>query len=160
MIRMQNNGMLIRSAQKNYSLVKLSLMEGLPGVLIALAGAIPSILLFEGVAKWLLFLAFFLYLLAALGIMFVICSICRTFSTLIYASLATAGVFSAYSGMFTKMPEWSTALRWFQGLLPGTYFMGNITEGGHLFGALLCAAGWLLAGFGAVCVRRVTKQGK
>lgn len=157
MIRLQNSGLLERSAQKNYSLVTFSLMEGLPGVLIALTGAIPAILLSEGAPAFLQILHMLLYLLSALGITFTICSVCRTFSTLIYASLTVTGIFSAYSGMFTKLPEWSSALKWFKLLLPGYYFMDGIQTGGSMIGALLCMICWIAVGFLAVFLRKKSR---
>ena len=156
MIRLQDSGMLIRTGQKNYSLVLLSIMEGLPAVFIAFIGAVPALVLQRDVPAVKMGLYFLLYLIAGLGMTFVICSLCKTFSTLIYASLACAGLTSVFSGMLYALPDWSSAWKTFELLLPGYYFMGALGGNGSFIGSFTCTAIWMLVGFIAISVRKKT----
>ncbi len=145
LIRSRNTGLFVRAEQRGFSVAALAILKGLPGVLIALLGAVPVILLSGGNIAALL-LAFLCYLLSGLGLSFLLGAMAGSLQSLIFLAVIVAGSFSLLAGLVVPLPEWTAALDPVRCILPGTFLL-NAIEGRTAYpGGVVLAAMWLLIG--------------
>lgn len=144
MIRNRKSGIYQRIEQKGTSAVPLVLLQGLPLVLIAFAGAVPVIFLSGGNAA--LLLAFALYLIAGLGGLLLLGSVCGNLLSLVFLSLVVAGGNAVISGLMVSLPAWTGAWNVIRLIFPGTWLLRGLSGEPFFFGGLLCAMLWMCAG--------------
>ncbi len=144
MIRNKRSGIYRRTKQNGYSTVILVLLQGLPLLLIALAGAVPVIFLSKGNA--VLLLSFVLYLTAGLGGVLLLGSVCGNLLSLVFLSLVFAGGNAVLSGLMIPLPAWSGAWSVLRLVFPGTWLLQGLSGEPFFPGALICAALWMFVG--------------
>lgn len=144
MIRNRKSGIYQRIEQKGASAVPLVLLQGLPLVLIAFAGAVPVVVLSGENAA--LLLSFALYLIAGLGGLLLLGSVCGNLLSLVFLSLVVAGGNAVISGLMVSLPAWTGAWDVIRLFFPGTWLLRGLSGEPFFFGGLLCAMLWMCAG--------------
>ena len=138
----RNQHFLARARQRGITIVGMFFPQTLPDIVLVTVGYLPVCFVEQGltvldhhvVFSWSVLLnnhvlvishclMFLIYAIATMGMSLLICSLCRSLVTLLFAA-PFVSVFSAiYSGLIVNLPEWSGYMSTFTRALPTYWYM-------------------------------------
>ena len=155
MMEYGRNGLMSRIKQNGYSVARVFFWQSLPGMIMVSIGYVIVAMFCLGTSGLMYLPAFIIYLIGIFGIAFIVCIICRRFSTLLMVAPVVGLILSTVSGLLAKLPEWADIWNIISVVFPGHWFSEMISLGetasniviGIVVSVLWIVTGLLVQGF-------------
>ncbi|SER09531.1 ABC-2 type transporter [Lachnospiraceae bacterium NE2001] len=152
MMEYGRKGLVERIKQNGYPVWLVFLWQSLPGLIISVIGFIFTALYSGGSEGMKLIPAFVIYLIGITGMAYVVCVICRRFSTLLMVAPVMGLVVSTVSGLFAGVPDWADLWNRVSVIFPGHWFNEAVTFKSHMLIGIIVSLAWVLI---SVCIQNI-----